>query len=557
MESYFGFNSSSLKEKFKSKLAQATKLIPKDIVNKAQNVLNQRKRNQSFTSPETLDEDQNDGETIVIDINIQNQNKKKSNEFNCDESISMKKDHYFKKNQNDNSQESPDSKSSNNLDDKFEVIAQHRQSLKSQQPVLELPDPTKACNDIIKNLMSFNIKNLEQQSSYRIKEQAINIINLINQPKINVVALQDLCFNSGIPDEIKGLRPLAWRILLNHYPPDTKSWEQHIIDQKEVYDGWKRDLIIKPTIKQEEEYKQAKRMMDHPLSLSSDSKWKQFYQDQEIWDEIEKDVKRTRTDLSFFYQAVDNNKNVNNMDLLMKQAECKRSELTLEQKEKFIETHADVLLRVLFIYAKLNPGIRYVQGMNEVLAVIYYCFWRQGDELIISNQYLESDLFFCFNNLMSEIRDGFLRELDREQSGITGKVQTYANILKEVDPLVYRNLQEQNVNHQFYALRWQMLLMCQEFDMSNVLVLWDALFSDSERFSFLNYVCCATVNLKRKIVLVGDFAECMENLQRACDHLTDVSDLINDAKKIQEKHFKLKIKERIKYENMMSLDDDI
>ena len=93
-----------------------------------------------------------------------------------------------------------------------------------------------------------------------------------------------------------------------------------------------------------------------------------------------------------------------------------------------------------------------------------------------------------------------------------------------------------------------MLLMCQEFDMSNVIILWDSLFSDSERFQFLNYICCATVNLKRKICLTGDFAECMENLQRATDVITDVKDLINDAKKMQEKHLKLKIKERMRYE---------
>lgn len=92
--------------------------------------------------------------------------------------------------------------------------------------------------------------------------------------------------------------------------------------------------------------------------------------------------------------------------------------------------------------------------MNEVLAVLYYCFWSFGDEVILSNESLESDLFFCFNNLMIEIRDGFLRELDKEDSGITGKVRSFATLLKEVDPLVYRNLQEQNVNHQFYALRW-------------------------------------------------------------------------------------------------------
>lgn len=53
--------------------------------------------------------------------------------------------------------------------------------------------------------------------------------------------------------------------------------------------------------------------------------------------------------------------------------------------------------------------------MNEVLAVLYYCFFSFNDDKVInSNDYLESDLFFCFNNLMIEIRDGFLRELDKE-----------------------------------------------------------------------------------------------------------------------------------------------
>lgn len=28
--------------------------------------------------------------------------------------------------------------------------------------------------------------------------------------------------------------------------------------------------------------------------------------------------------------------------------------------------------RILFIYAKLNPKILYVQGMNEILAPIFY-----------------------------------------------------------------------------------------------------------------------------------------------------------------------------------------
>lgn len=35
--------------------------------------------------------------------------------------------------------------------------------------------------------------------------------------------------------------------------------------------------------------------------------------------------------------------------------------------------------RILIIFAKLNPGIRYVQGMNEVLAPLYYVFNTDPD----------------------------------------------------------------------------------------------------------------------------------------------------------------------------------
>ncbi len=38
-----------------------------------------------------------------------------------------------------------------------------------------------------------------------------------------------------------------------------------------------------------------------------------------------------------------------------------------------------MLSRILFLFAKLNPGIRYVQGMNELLAPIYYVFARETD----------------------------------------------------------------------------------------------------------------------------------------------------------------------------------
>ena len=58
--------------------------------------------------------------------------------------------------------------------------------------------------------------------------------------------------------------------------------------------------------------------------------------------------------------------------------------------------------------------------MNEVLAVIYYCFLKQDykENPVFDGKFLESDLFFAFTNIMIELKDGFLRELDKEKSGI-------------------------------------------------------------------------------------------------------------------------------------------
>ncbi len=130
-------------------------------------------------------------------------------------------------------------------------------------------------------------------------------------------------------------------------------------------------------------------------------------------------MKRTRVELAFFQMAVDPSRNSkDDITRLEMQAQTKKSDLSTDDIANYIESHSDCMARVLFIYAKLNKGIRYVQGMNEVIAILYYCFWKFGSDSVISTQYMESDLFFCFSNLMAEIKDGFLRDLDKEESGI-------------------------------------------------------------------------------------------------------------------------------------------
>ena len=95
-------------------------------------------------------------------------------------------------------------------------------------------------------------------------------------------------------------------------------------------------------------------------------------------------------------------------------------------------TRLQVVERMLFVHAKLNVGLGYVQvracigtacllsqlgqGMNEILGPLYYVFARAAGPW---RAHAEADAFFCFATLMSDFRDMFIKTLDDSAVGIS------------------------------------------------------------------------------------------------------------------------------------------
>jgi hypothetical protein len=286
-----------------------------------------------------------------------------------------------------------------------------------------------------------------------------------------------------------------------------------------------------------------------------EAEWETFFTDNELWDEIWKDVRRTRTEIGFFRLPLDTNKTLTlaDLDRLEMQFETPKMDLSAEDLDKYITTHSDMLARILFVYAKLNAGLKYVQGMNEVLAVLYYSFWLGGSMIppsyaeghkddyekyksqsqnfnvfTIDFMHFEADVFSAFSSVMADLRDGFIRELDKEASGLEGHLHHYDRVLRVADQRVWSEIAEAAcVTHQFYTLRWFMLLMCQEFELLCVLRLWDTLAAAEgpaltsaelasagasasnqedckiQRFEFIDFVAVALVLNIRERILEG------------------------------------------------------
>ena len=147
--------------------------------------------------------------------------------------------------------------------------------------------------------------------------------------------------------------------------------------------------------------------------MNDDSQWKSFFKDNEFLAQIDRDVRyqatftlffsssseactslsltstvcwdcrRTLPDMAFFQKAVDCHNDHSSSDKnlgavltyrLHKKTPAQIAENPRAQPPMDKEYHWNVVERILFIYTKLNPGVGYVQGMNDIVGPLYFVF---------------------------------------------------------------------------------------------------------------------------------------------------------------------------------------
>lgn len=174
---------------------------------------------------------------------------------------------------------------------------------------------------------------------------------------------------------------------------------------------------------------------DDPLSNKESSEWAALWSDKELMQAIEQDVVRTMPDLAFYACRTiedddeDGGMGVNGHVAVGVAGERKRERG--EQKRKGRQRR-QAISRILFVHAKLNPAESYTQGMNEIVATLYFVL--ATDEREEWRHHCEADTFFCFTNLMAEIRDVFIQSMDDSENGLHGKMEAFSRTLRQHDP---------------------------------------------------------------------------------------------------------------------------
>ncbi|KAL1325939.1 hypothetical protein HN51_035981 [Arachis hypogaea] len=333
------------------------------------------------------------------------------------------------------------------------------------------------------------------------EEKRSDLEHELSQREINLEKLQRIA-STGSPDG-GGLRAIAWKLLLGYLPSSQDLWEKELKENRQKYSNLKEELLLNPS---EHIWREGKELSsanqhkegdsdgllrrheisqeDHPLSLGKASLWSQYFKYTETIEQINRDLQRTHPDIPFF---------------------SGESSFSLKNRE--------AMKNILLLFAKLNPVICYVQGMNEVLAPIYYVFTIDTHKQNAVSA--EADSFFCFVRVLGDSVDHFCQQLDNSSSGILSTLSRLSDLLKVNDEQLWHHLEfTTKVKPQFYAFRWITLLLTQEFKFESILRIWDTLLSNPFGVQdMLLRVCCAMLLCVKSNLLGGDFVANLKLLQ--------------------------------------------
>lgn len=81
-----------------------------------------------------------------------------------------------------------------------------------------------------------------------MRNKVVQLIEAINADEITLEDIQRLSF-TGIPEGFPGLRPIVWKLLLGSLPLKTADWRTQIEENFKTYEEFKKELIVKPQLK--------------------------------------------------------------------------------------------------------------------------------------------------------------------------------------------------------------------------------------------------------------------------------------------------------------------
>ncbi len=334
----------------------------------------------------------------------------------------------------------------------------------------------------LKSYLNKNSSSLAEKSKVECLSEFLKTNNFNNKILKQII-------KNGIPNELPCLRAMLWKALIGYLPIDDLSqWK------KTTLEHFKKYILLK------------KDFPEFPNNITNEN-------DLKIIIQINKDLPRTRYEIDFF-----------------------------KEKSKFSknETNYDILRRILYIYSKRHPDVSYVQGMNEILAIIYYIY--NLDENPYIKPFIESDTYYSFEVLMRDIKAIFMMDnINYSQLFISMQIRQINDIISTVEPDLMKYFKKKNLTIDNFIMRWILVLFAQEFSLQTSIAFWDRLFTQKNKMRFICFISSAILIINKKKLMKMEMEEIIFWAQQ-------FGSLVNDSNidEIIKKTFEIKAKSKKK-----------
>ncbi|KAG0160586.1 hypothetical protein PDIDSM_8116 [Penicillium digitatum] len=290
--------------------------------------------------------------------------------------------------------------------------------------------------------------------------------------QVTTEEVKERIFHGGL-DPNDGVRKEAWLFLLGVY-----SWDSSREERQAMMNS-RRDEYIRLKAGWWE------RMVEGNSTIEQFDHWK------EQKNRIEKDVHRTDRAVPLFAGE-----------------DIPHPDPDSPFAETGTNVHLEQLRDMLLTYNEFNPDLGYVQGMSDLLAPIYAVM--QDDAVA----------FWGFVGFMDRMEYNFLRD----QSGMGGQLVALDNLVQLMDPQLYLHLQSAECTNFFFFFRMLLVWYKREFDWSDVLRLWETLWTDYLSSSFHLFIALAILEKHRDAIM--DHLKHFDEVLKYINELSNTMDLV-------------------------------
>lgn len=158
---------------------------------------------------------------------------------------------------------------------------------------------------------------------------------------------------------------------------------------------------------------------------------------------------------------------------------------------------------MLLTYHEYNPGLGYVQGMSDLLAPIYAVMQDDAVAFWAFVGFMERMVYSSYKKniqkppLTSHQERNFLRD----QSGMRAQLLTLDHLVQLMDPQLYLHLRSADSTNFFFFFRMLLVWYKREFEWSDILRLWETLWTNYYSSSFHLFIALAILEKHRDVIM--------------------------------------------------------